>query len=197
METGLRVSDILQLRYRDIENPMRVYVSRIDRIVPYRISDWLYTELISHTTAWSPDNYIFPSRRKFKRHLHRTTYHRDIKLAAGTDFDCSAHTTRKIYLSIAAETFRNSTDKKTGTGTDRTRPLGNGLTFFLFNCRSPRSGPRRWTRPWPRASLLGSAYRGILVARFKKIISRGIIFFLRGTWKRHFQSIALCNVERW
>jgi integrase len=99
IETGLRISDILNLKIRDIENPLRVYVGRIQRVASFKISDWLYNELSDLIDRYPCDRYIFPARKK-RRHLHRTTYHRDIKLALfNLKFSCSAHSTRKFFLS--------------------------------------------------------------------------------------------------
>lgn len=111
IETGLRISDILRLRVRDVEEPMRVYVSRLRRVVPCPVSEWLLCELAEASNyALSPEHYIFPSKRKFGRSLHRTTFHRDIKqAAAGLDFSCSAHSTRKFYFALTADSVCNST----------------------------------------------------------------------------------------
>jgi integrase len=99
-ETGLRISDILRLKVQDIENPLQVYVSRVRKVIPYQISDWLYCELISKPFI-SLDNFIFSSQRKRNRHLHRVTVWRDIKrAAAGLEFSCSPHSTRKYYLTL-------------------------------------------------------------------------------------------------
>jgi integrase len=100
IETGLRVSDILRLKFQDIEQPLRVYVSRVGRVIPYPITNWLYEQLISLSHI-SPDNYIFSSWRKRNRHIHRVTVWRDIKQAAvGLEFSCSPHSARKFYLSL-------------------------------------------------------------------------------------------------
>ena len=97
IETGLRISDILRLRNCDVENPLRVYVSRTGRVIPYPISDWLHNELISACSL--QDTYIFTSQRKWQRPLHRTTYHRDLKRAVeDLNYSCSAHSTRKLFL---------------------------------------------------------------------------------------------------
>jgi integrase len=99
METGLRISDILRLKIGDVRQPLQVYVGRIGRGVACPISDWLYNELAACATSWNADHYLFISRRKWRRPLHRTTYHRDIKRAIqGTGISCSAHSTRKLYL---------------------------------------------------------------------------------------------------
>jgi len=100
LETGLRISDMLSLKIQDIENPMRVYVGRIDRVASYPISEWLYGELYDLRERYPDDRYIFPGRKR-KRPLHRTTVHRDIKRAVwGMAFTCSAHSTRKLFLTL-------------------------------------------------------------------------------------------------
>jgi integrase len=97
LETGLRVGDILKLRYIDIENPLRVYVKRLQRTAAYPLSEWLYDELRSFDYI-SPNNYIFSSRRKRRKPIHRTTYHRDIKKAVDGLFKCSSMSARRLYL---------------------------------------------------------------------------------------------------
>jgi len=99
METGLRISDILILKIKDIENPLHVYVSRTDTIQRFLISESLYAQLTVFAGLRYPDNYLFPSTQNKRLHLHRTTYHRDLKRAtAELGFVCSAHSTRKFYL---------------------------------------------------------------------------------------------------
>jgi len=100
IETGLRISDILRLKFKDVENPIRVYVGRTATVEAFPLSNELYDELLSRMDDNNFDHYIFRSR-KWKRHLHRTTYHRDIKQAiAGLDFSASAHSTRKLFLAL-------------------------------------------------------------------------------------------------
>jgi len=103
METGLRISDILRLRTRDIENPITVYVGRTKELRAFPLSEWLFSELISYADNELPERYIFASQRKRRRSVSRTTYHRHIKRAlTDLDFDCSAHSTRKLFYSVRA-----------------------------------------------------------------------------------------------
>jgi len=99
IETGLRISDILRLKWRDVENPMTVYIGRTKEIRPFKLSDWLYNELISYVDDENLDRHIFISPRKRYQAINRTTYHRHIKKALeGLNFDCSAHSSRKFYF---------------------------------------------------------------------------------------------------
>jgi integrase len=99
IETGLRISDILRVKIKDIENPLRVYVSRSDVVAAHQLSAWLYGQLLDYTSKRNPDDYIFPGERSHRRHLHRVTYHRDLKRAGNElRLDFSAHSTRKLYL---------------------------------------------------------------------------------------------------
>jgi integrase len=99
IETGLRISDILRLKWRDIENPMRVWIGRTKEIREFPLSDWLYNELISYVDGENLGRHIFISPRKRYQAINRTTYHRHIKKALeGLMFDCSAHSSRKYYL---------------------------------------------------------------------------------------------------
>jgi len=99
LETGLRISDILRLKWRDVANPMQVYISRTKEIRSFPLSDRLYNALISYANNDQPEKYIFASSRKRRRSISRTTYHRHIKRALEMlPFDCSAHSSRKFYL---------------------------------------------------------------------------------------------------
>jgi integrase len=99
LETGLRISDMLRLKIKDLENPMEIYVSRIDKVVAHQLTQWLFEQLLDYAAGRHPDRYLFSSARYWKRKLHRTTYHRDIKQAIdGLKFSASAHSTRKYYL---------------------------------------------------------------------------------------------------
>jgi len=98
METGLRISDILRLRNRDVENPLRAWVGRVNAVMSFKLSDWLYNELANYT-AYSISDYLFGSPYHWRRSMHRVTFHRHIKQAlVGLDWDCSAHSIRKFYL---------------------------------------------------------------------------------------------------
>ena len=121
METGLRISDILQLRNSDVANSLRAYVSRLDTVRDFPISDWLHNELINRYGYQYPARYIFPGRSSPRRPIHRTTYHRHIKTALdGLDFDASAHSTRKFYLNdLAALRQCNSTETREEAANDR------------------------------------------------------------------------------
>jgi integrase len=99
LETGLRISDILRIKIKDLVNPLRIYVARLDTVVAHQISEHLFDKLLDCAYGRFPDYYLFPSTRSWRRHLHRTTYHRDIKRAVDElPFSCSAHSTRKYFL---------------------------------------------------------------------------------------------------
>jgi len=99
IETGLRISDMLRIKIKDLENPLSVFVSREETVRAYKLPAWLYSALIDYANIREPDRHLFQSRRGRRKNMHRTTYHRDIKQAiAGLDFSASAHSTRKLYL---------------------------------------------------------------------------------------------------
>jgi integrase len=101
LETGLRISDILRLKNRDIENPLRVYVSRTRTVAPHRLPAWLYDTLLERSELRSPDHFMFGCRSRSRKHMHRTTYHRHLKrVVSEMGFDCSAHSTRKFFLQL-------------------------------------------------------------------------------------------------
>ena len=100
LETGLRISDILRLKNRDIKNPIHIYNSRPGVTRSYSLSYELYVALTAHARPRLPDRYVFAGRSyKHHIHMHRTTYHRHIKRAIlGRDISASAHSTRKLWL---------------------------------------------------------------------------------------------------
>jgi integrase len=101
-ETGLRISDILWLRIRDIENPMNFPISRTHSVHTVKLPDWIYGQLLERVDRADgrQNDYIFKSAKN-PGHIHRTTFHRDIKQAtAELNFSCSAHSIRKLYFSM-------------------------------------------------------------------------------------------------
>lgn len=99
IETGLRISDILNLKISDIKNPMSIKISRVHQVRSFIITHELLAALHAHARGKPAGHYIFAGR-SYKRHIHmhRTTYHRHIKRAvAGLDFSASAHSTRKRH----------------------------------------------------------------------------------------------------
>jgi integrase len=98
VESGMRISDILALRVRDIQNPMTVYETKSKRKRTFTLSDNLYQTLLFFKD-WQSDNaYVFYSEQDSTKHVHRSTVHRQIKKAlTWLDFDASAHSARKLY----------------------------------------------------------------------------------------------------
>jgi len=111
IETGLRISDILDLKAWYLDKIMYVREKKTGKIKIVEISDELMSQLqpIKDYAIKNCDKerYAFPSPRTPKKHLHRSTYHRRLKRAATSAcVDCSAHSGRKLY---AGNVFR---DKK-------------------------------------------------------------------------------------
>jgi integrase len=94
IETGLRISDILHIRVAAVTNPMQIYESRTKRIKICSMSAELYDELIKHIQGREASAWVFPSKRKDGRHLHRTTFHRQLKKIANVSSMC----TRRWFL---------------------------------------------------------------------------------------------------
>ena len=107
VETGLRISDILALRVKDVQkNPLTVWEKKTKRHRTVKISENLHKSLLFLTALENKDSYAFKSRRNFNVALHRSTVHRQIKAALKwLKFDASAHSARKLYAqNIYAET---------------------------------------------------------------------------------------------
>ena len=99
VESGLRISDILKLKVKDVEkNPMRIYETKSKRDRVIWLSDELHKDLL-YMCNWARDNdYVFNSHAKHGVPVHRSTIHRHIKKALKwVDFDASAHSARKLY----------------------------------------------------------------------------------------------------
>lgn len=101
METGLRISDVLELQASEIKKTMDVLEHKTNKTKRVELSETLYFALQAYIGYYvPPDNrYAFPGRfTQNKRHVSRATIHRHIKRALeGLNFDCSAHSTRKLY----------------------------------------------------------------------------------------------------
>jgi integrase len=106
IETGLRISDILNLRAWYLERIMYVCEKKTGKIRIVELSAELMEELqpIKDCAVrnYDKERYAFLSTREglngAQRHLHRTTYHRRLKRAAKhAQIECSAHSGRKLY----------------------------------------------------------------------------------------------------
>ena len=96
IETGLRISDILKLKKREICKIMYIRESKTKKHKIIELSEQLYERL--KTLKNDSSNYAFNSPILSDKHLHRVTYHRHLKFAArATGIACSAHSTRKLY----------------------------------------------------------------------------------------------------
>ena len=107
IETGLRISDILDLRKKDIKSPnMRIYEKKSRQYRKFKISENLHKKLKDFTVMHFDKDFIFRSSRTGVDHVHRTTIHRNIKKAIKwLKFDCSAHSLRKLYaMNVLTET---------------------------------------------------------------------------------------------
>ena len=98
VESGLRISDILNLKARYINKIIYVQESKTKKHKIVELSDGLFSRLRELANHESRDQYAFHSRRSLYKPIHRSTYHRHLKRACralGVDF--SAHSTRKLY----------------------------------------------------------------------------------------------------
>jgi integrase len=115
LETGLRISDVLNLKARHINKIMYVKEQKTGKERAVELSDELYNELEKYkydrfgsqnqiVILADSEKWLFKSPRGTGRHLHRSSYHRSLKSAGkALKIDFSAHSTRKLY---AAELFR-------------------------------------------------------------------------------------------
>jgi len=98
IETGLRISDILNIRRGQIAKTMDICESKTKKHKIVTISDELLARLPKGCAFGGASNYAFPSARSPGKHIARSTYHRHLKQACMTsEIDCSAHSARKLY----------------------------------------------------------------------------------------------------
>ena len=96
-ETGLRITDILELENEYLNKIMYIYERKTKKHKIVELSNELW-ERVAMWKKRNTSNYAFYSPKDESKHLNRSTYHRHIKLATeGLNFDCSAHSTRKLY----------------------------------------------------------------------------------------------------
>ena len=97
VETGFRISDILNLR-ADVKQTITVIERKTKKFRSAKISDGLYQELLNYSPLYYPERWLFRSVRSVSKPFNRMTYHRRLKQAAKTlGIDFSAHSMRKLY----------------------------------------------------------------------------------------------------
>jgi integrase len=112
VESGLRISDVLELRAWYLDKIIYVREKKTGKRRIITISDSLLSDLraIKQFAVQMNDKglYAFASARNAQKHIHRSTYHRHLKKACealGMNF--SAHSTRKLF---AQELMKSSGD---------------------------------------------------------------------------------------
>jgi integrase len=100
IETGLRISDVLHIKARDLPQKGNIFYIKENKTKKHKIIE-LSDELLAKVKhLWNPTRgrYAFNSPRTFYKPLHRSTYHRHLKKACkALQIDFSAHSTRKLY----------------------------------------------------------------------------------------------------
>ena len=105
-ETGLRISDVLDLRAWYLNKVLYVRERKTGKHRIVELSDELYgllepikqSALRAYGGAGDKEQYAFPSARAHGKPVHRSGYHRRLKkVCALVGVDFSAHSTRKLY----------------------------------------------------------------------------------------------------
>ena len=97
IETGLRISDVLNIKREQIAKTMNVYEAKTKKYKIVELSDELLQRL-PKGFAFGSSKFAFSSTRKPFAHINRSTYYRHLKNAAtGLKIACSAHSARKLY----------------------------------------------------------------------------------------------------
>jgi len=112
VESGLRISDVLNLRAWDLDKTINVREKKTKKHRVVTLSDELY-ECLKPLKAEAIRNndkelYAFKSKNKRNKSIHRSTYHRHLKkVCGGVGVDFSAHSARKLF---AQELFASTGD---------------------------------------------------------------------------------------
>jgi integrase len=97
VETGFRISDVLNLR-ADVKQVITIVERKTKKFRSVKISDGLYKELLKHSPLFYPSQWLFKSVRNPLKPYSRMTYHRRLKeVAEALKIDFSAHSMRKLY----------------------------------------------------------------------------------------------------
>ena len=105
IETGLRISDVLNIKAYQLRKKMKIRESKTKKIKAVEISDGLFLRLKDFISR-DKNVYAFSSPRTRYKHLHRSTYHLHLKKAYKlSGVNLSAHSARKLY---AMNIFRES-----------------------------------------------------------------------------------------
>lgn len=101
VETGLRISDILQLRAAALSKYIHVVERKTKKLRTVELSDTLLNDLVKYRGCWydvEAMQWLFKSRRDVLKPYNRMTYHRKLKQAANAlKIDFSSHSMRKLY----------------------------------------------------------------------------------------------------
>lgn len=97
LNTGLRVSDILDLKVSDIHRTIEITEQKTGKIKRFKLSDSFYSELLEYIETYCKGEWLFPS--KSGEPLSYAQAYKIIKTAgrkAGVD-DIGTHTMRKTF----------------------------------------------------------------------------------------------------
>lgn len=97
LNTGLRISDILNLKISDIKRTIELTEQKTGKIKRFQLSDSFYDELIQYIKSYCRGEWLFPS--KTGEPLSYAQAYKIIKTAgkkAGVD-DIGTHTMRKTF----------------------------------------------------------------------------------------------------
>jgi len=101
IETGLRISDVLNLRRIDLGRVITLREQKTQKLRTVELSDALLNDLVSYWGSWydiKSSDMLFRSSRKPSVSVCRSGYHRRLKKASrATGIDFSAHSTRKLF----------------------------------------------------------------------------------------------------
>lgn len=100
LETGLRLSDVLNLTYRQAYGWEQIKERKTGKACTIDLPDYLRAALMDLQLRSSSGNsaLVFPSEKAIDRPIHRSTIYRAVKRAAeGYEVNVTPHTARKIF----------------------------------------------------------------------------------------------------
>jgi integrase len=101
INTGLRISDILNLKVSDVKDKTHIVLheKKTGKAKRFKINRALQAELEQYINGMEPEQWLFPSKRNEANHLDRVQAYRilnDVAKEAGLD-EIGTHTLRKSF----------------------------------------------------------------------------------------------------
>lgn len=100
INTGLRVSDIVPLKVKDVKNKLHIVIKekKTNKVKRFMLNAVLRNQIAEYITGMNDENYLFPSRKGDKNISTTQAYRALVKAATMLDRDdVGTHTMRKTF----------------------------------------------------------------------------------------------------